>query len=124
MEGNDGSLSFMESCPNSTLPVVESAPIMKFTSLFALAAIVMLFAGCDQLQPQNQPAAQPHYQRFLPISPPSTMTEGVPWHGYFALDTKTGTLCSTMKDRVFRKGTSDWANDVPNCAQLLAENPD
>jgi hypothetical protein len=51
------------------------------------------------------------------------MTEGIPWYGFFALDTKTGTLCSTIKDRVF-KGPSEWANDVPNCSQLLVSNPD
>ena len=96
---------------------------MKPTHLIALAAIVVL-AGCDQLEPQNQPAAKAHYQRFLPIQPENVMTSGVPWHGYFALDTKTGTLCATMKDRGFGKGPSEWANDVPNCAQVLAENPD
>jgi hypothetical protein len=74
-------------------------------------------------QPQATPIPKAHYQRFVPIPAVSGIVEGVPWHGFFALDTKTGALCSTVKDRVF-KGSSEWANDVPNCSQLLAENPD
>jgi hypothetical protein len=91
----------------------------------AVAAFLAL-TGCDSLQQQPRSAAPPpklHYQRFLPIAPESVMTEGVPWHGYFALDTKTGTLCSAIKGRVF-KGASEWANDVPSCENVLTTNPD
>jgi hypothetical protein len=50
------------------------------------------------------------------------MSEGIPWHGFFALDTKTGTLCRTMVDKEFPKGS--WANDIPACNQVLVANPD
>lgn len=84
----------------------------------------LVLTGCDASQPQSTtPPARHPYQRFVPIQPEATFREGVPWHGYFALDTKTGTLCSTMKGRAF-SGASDWANDVPSCKQLLADNPD
>jgi hypothetical protein len=100
---------------------------MKFpkTRLTVLAIAIML-VGCDSSGPRTQsttPLAKPHYQRFLPISPEPLLTEGIPWHGYFALDTKTGTLCSTIKGRAF-KGAAEWANDVPSCEQLLAANPE
>lgn len=96
---------------------------MKCTFFVALSAMATFLTGCDTSQPPSQPPAKPHYQRFVPIAPEVVMTEGVPWHGFFALDTRTGTLCSTMKGRVF-KGPPEWANDVPSCSQLLATNPD
>lgn len=90
----------------------------------AVLAIAITLSGCDSSQPQSTtPPTKPHYQRFVPIQAVPYVMEGVPWHGYFALDTKTGTLCSTIKDRAF-KGPAEWANDVPNCTQLLADNPD
>ena len=94
---------------------------MKCTFFVALSAMATFLTGCDTSQPPSQPPAKPHYQRFVPIAPEVVMTEGVPWHGFFALDTKTGTLCRTMiKDF----GPGQWANDVPICSQLLATNPD
>jgi hypothetical protein len=92
-------------------------------AFLALAAAVVLSA-CDLQQPQAQALPQPkaHYQRFVPIAPPRTMMGGVPWHGFFALDTKTGTLCMTML-RAFQ-GEGAWANDVPSCSELLKSNPD
>ncbi|HEY1482255.1 MAG TPA: hypothetical protein VGF19_06015 [Candidatus Acidoferrum sp.] len=84
-----------------------------------------VLTGCDASQPQGAtPAVKPHYQRFVPIQAVPYVIEGVPWNGFFALDTKTGTLCNTIKGRVFSKGPSEWANDVPNCSQLLADNPE
>jgi hypothetical protein len=109
---------------------VESPALVKCRSMngkwtLALTCVVpFILTGCDPAQPQTQqPPAKPHYQRFLPVQAEVVMTEGIPWYGFFALDTKTGTLCSTIKDRVF-KGPSEWANDVPNCSLLLASNPD
>jgi hypothetical protein len=96
---------------------------MKRASGIVLSAIIVILAGCDQPQPQNPPTTKVPYQRFLPIQPPRYFTEGIPWNGFFALDTKTGTLCFTMGNRVF-KGSAEWANDVPNCAQVLADHPD
>jgi hypothetical protein len=97
---------------------------MKPLALVVLSALGAVLAGCDSTQPQpERPAAKPPYQRFVPVQALPYVVEGVPWHGYFALDTKTGTLCSTVKDRAF-KGVSEWANDVPPCSQVLATNPD
>lgn len=94
-------------------------------ALLVILPIIVALAGCDATQPQaqNKPIAKSHYQRFVPIESEKIMTDGVPWHGYFALDTKTGNLCSTIKGRVF-KGAGEWANDIPSCDQLLAANPD
>jgi hypothetical protein len=88
-----------------------------------LSILIVALAGCDTSQPQNQPAAKPHYQRFVPIPPESVLTQGVPWNGFLALDTKTGTLCRTIINRVF-PSASGWANDIPACSQVLAGNPD
>jgi hypothetical protein len=93
------------------------------TCLVVLVIATML-AGCDSSQPQSAtPPAKTHYQRFVAIQALPYVMEGVPWHGYFALDTKTGTLCSTIKGRAF-KGPAEWANDVPSCEQVLTANPD
>jgi hypothetical protein len=86
-------------------------------------AFATVLTGCDSTQPQSQPApAKPHYQRFVPIPPERAMTNGVPWDGFFALDTKTGTLCRTLTYKEFPKDS--WANDVPACSQVLTANPD
>jgi len=34
-------------------------------------------------------------QRFVLIGPPESNRTGIPWHGFFALDTETGQLCRT-----------------------------
>lgn len=93
--------------------------------ILALLCATVL-TGCGSLKPQNTtPPAKPHYQRFVPIPADGFFTEGVPWHGYFALDTKTGSLCVTLTSAIKTfKGPSEWANDVPNCSRLLADAPD
>lgn len=45
-------------------------------------------------------------------------------HGYFALDTETGTLCQTLTSDKSFSGASEWANDVPTCKVVLAAHPD
>jgi hypothetical protein len=95
--------------------------------LSIVTLLVTVLTACDsfqsqQPQPQNQLPTKPHYQRFVPISQEGVMMEGVPWHGYFALDTKTGTLCRTIINKQFPQGS--WANDIPACAQALTANPD
>lgn len=88
---------------------------MKFPTLYILPlAVALMLPGCESARP---PANLP-YQRFVPIPPDSGMREGVPWHGYFALDTKTGTLCITLEFKDFPKGNSDWANGVPKCNDI------
>jgi hypothetical protein len=94
---------------------------MNFPQTLAVLVFAVILTGCDSSQPQSTtPPAKPHYQRFIPIQAVPYVMEGVPWHGYFALDTKTGTLCTTVKNRVFRKGPAEWANDVPSCNDILA----
>jgi len=100
---------------------------MKFSQTLAVLAIGIAMTGCESQS--TTPPAKPHYQRFVPIPTDGFFTEGIPWHGYFALDTKTGTLCSTIKDRLMTRklnftGASEWANGVPSCEVILGANPD
>ena len=100
---------------------------MNFSKVgIAVLAIAITLAGCDSTRPQSTtPPAKPQYQRFVSIATDGFFIEGIPWHGYFALDTKTGTLCRTIKFKVFPKGSPiEWANDVPSCNDILAANPD
>jgi hypothetical protein len=103
---------------------------MNFRQTLAVLAIAVILTGCDSSQPQSTtPPAKPHYQRFVPVPADGFFVEGIPWHGYFALDTKTGTLCSTIKDRLMTRklnfaGASEWANGVPSCEVILGANPD
>ena len=94
-------------------------------------SLVLGIGGCDELsQKSNQaqevkkpeslePVAQ--NGRFAPITPynEGRMPQvGIPWHGFFALDTKTGALCRTL-DRQFPQ---DWANTLPLCMELLGDS--
>jgi hypothetical protein len=48
------------------------------------------------------------------------MIQGVPWHGYFALDTKTGELCRTVSYDIVPKGSADdLAHSVLRCSDIL-----
>jgi len=91
------------------------------------STLCLLFAlsGCDELlqkqdtkKPEPSPVLPTAYQRFVPIVPaPSGYAPmRVPWHGFFALDTKTGTLCRTV-DRAF-PSDSAWANELALCTTL------
>jgi hypothetical protein len=100
---------------------------MNFSQILAVLAISVAMTGCEPHS--TVPPAKPHYQRFVPLPADAFFVEGVPWHGYFALDTKTGTLCSTIKDRLMTRklnfaGASEWANGVPSCEVILGANPD
>jgi hypothetical protein len=78
--------------------------------------------GCSS---QPQPAtgsAKPPYQRFVPIPPETIPTQNVPWNGFVALDTKTGTLCRTIINKQFPAGS--WVNDIPACSQILKAEAD
>ena len=123
--------TFLTQSPRNSLEEGEIVDLgVYMTSLgkrkwiLALSCVAVL-TGCDSSQPQPQstpPPAKPHYQRFVPIPAGGFFIQGVPWHGFFALDTKTGTLCKTMKQDF--SGSGQWANDVPSCSQVLAANPD
>src|SRR5580704_1952136 len=98
---------------------------MNMQRILALLCVAVL-TGCGSFQHQNTARlAKRHYQRFVPVPADGFFTEGVPWHGYFALDTKTGSLCITLTSAIKTfKGPSEWANDVPNCSRHLADDPD
>jgi hypothetical protein len=70
-------------------------------TLLPIVILSLVISGCS-------PYGQPQSQRFLPIAPPLQASEGVPWHGFFALDTQTGQLCRTADFKFARA-----ANDVP-----------
>lgn len=83
-----------------------------------LLATAILAVGC--MSPAQQPpkqevevnAAPCPFQRFQPLNAEGQKT-GVPWSGFFALDTQTGRLCKT----------ADWQlgesyGTLPTCLSL------
>ena len=87
---------------------------MNFPQALVVLAMGIAMTGCES-QSTMPPA---HYQRFVPIPADGFFVEGVPWHGFFALDTKTGTLCVTLQTKAFPKDVSEWANGVPKCNDI------
>ena len=60
-----------------------------------LSAFMLLSTvGCDHHNIQTPVPIQP-YQRFVPLPPPQAQMVGIPWTGFFALDTQLGQLCRT-----------------------------
>jgi hypothetical protein len=101
--------------------------------LFALCLLLVFgLGGCDELtqtqdpsqntkKPElSEPAAQNGSRRFVPIAPTSGSNPPtiVPWHGFFALDTKTGMLCKTASHDFPNK--DEWANQLPLCVGLIS----
>lgn len=60
-----------------------------------LIGLVGLCFGLGQPSTAGVAESSKACQRFLPISPTEPDRQGVPWHGFFALDTETGQLCRT-----------------------------
>lgn len=89
-------------------------------TIFVLA-VCLCILGCQTSRPRR---GKVEYQRFLPIQPANGVMEGIPWHGFFALDTKTGTLCVTLQMKDFPKGLSEWANGVPKCNDIWRNDHD
>jgi hypothetical protein len=91
---------------------------MRTFSPVLMASLLVALVGCEeQSQPSSglkSPPTKAEYQRFLPIPPSSGI--GVPWHGFFALDTKTGKLCMTTTRKF--SDASEWVNEVPLCQDL------
>jgi hypothetical protein len=58
------------------------------------------------------------YQRFVPISAQQGMA-GIPWHGFFALDTKTGQLCQTVP---LSDNAPAWTRSLPQCIDLSKDH--
>jgi hypothetical protein len=89
---------------------------MKGTWILALVCAVVL-TGCNH---QHRPAVKTNCQRFVPVAAESVTTEGVPWHGFFALDTKTGVLCTTVSYNILPKGSADdLAHSLLSCSNIL-----
>src|ERR1039458_9135488 len=97
---------------------------MSRLRLFPLALLALsALCACNSAQspPQVAQVKQP-YQRFIPVPREPNLT-GVPWSGAFALDTKTGQLCTTY-DQSFSIAThGDWTK-LPACKDLLTGFPD
>jgi hypothetical protein len=94
-------------------------------------SLMLIMSGCDDLSRKRNQAQEtrkpessvPVMQngRFVPITPYNEgrmPVVGIPWHGFFALDTKTGALCRTL-DKEFTQ--SEWANTLPLCMELLGD---
>ena len=83
---------------------------MNFPQTLAVLVLGIAMTGCE--------SHKPHYQRFVPIPAGAVMPDIPGGSGYYALDTKTGTLCRTVP------GAANWVGAPPTCKELLAENPD
>jgi len=87
-------------------------------AVLAVAALLQA-DGCP-----SKPATQPErpkvaaYQRFVPVPAPQTGMAGVPWTGFFALDTQIGQLCLTTGVYIPEK-----FNGLPTCEEDLKSNP-
>lgn len=65
------------------------------------------------------PDASKPFQRFVPIGAAENDRQGIPWHGFFALDTQTGQLCKTTTHS-FDKPEYD---SLPSCYVLSGSGP-
>jgi len=93
---------------------------MRILALASLALILQQASGCDQSTPApaSKNVATPS-RRFVPVPAPQSGMVGVPWTGYFALDTKTGQLCLTSDKHV-----PPNFEDLPTCLVLTMTTPD
>jgi hypothetical protein len=83
-------------------------------ALVCMAALT----GCNHRLARPVRAAE--CQRFLPIPADSVMTQGVPWHGFLALDTRTGDLCRTVSYDIIPKGSADdLSHSLLRCSDIL-----
>jgi hypothetical protein len=103
---------------------------MDLLSKVAGATFLLIsFQACDQSRTpptmeQAKSMPSPDYQRFLPIAPMTGSMMGVPWHGYFALDTKTGQLCKAMAWEFQGNKLSGFegiVNGLPLCKDLFGK---
>jgi hypothetical protein len=95
---------------------------MKTALLLVASAMMVQANSCDtaNVSAASKPTAVPTpYQRFVPVNAPSGRMIGVPWAGFFALDTKTGQLCATTTQTL----GGDFV-DVPMCSVLRSSFPD
>lgn len=84
-------------------------------------SLILLCVGCGKLQPSPAPTPaipiQP-YQRFVPVPAPQAQMMGVPWTGFFALDTQIGQLCLTTGVYI-----PDKFSQLPTCETDLKTYP-
>ena len=87
--------------------------------LAAVVAATLLQVGCS-----TEKAAPPEkttpggYQRFVPVPAPQSGMAGVPWTGFFALDTQVGQLCVTTGIYIPEK-----FDRLPTCDEDLKTYP-
>lgn len=81
-----------------------------------LAFALAFFSGCQE-RPAPSPIKVPiqPYQRFVPVPAPQAQMTGVPWTGFFALDTQIGRLCLTVTPA----HVSDKFVTIPMCEEDL-----
>jgi hypothetical protein len=94
---------------------------MKAIAYLAASFLILQSSGCNESKPAEKPQtpAPIPYQRFVPVSTPQANMSGVPWTGFFALDTKTGQLCLTTN-----LDPPEKFNNLPNCNTLRTTVPD
>lgn len=97
--------------------------VKVLTALLVLLLMILGILGVKFASGQRRHAGTPHskpsYQRFVLVSPESGVA---PAHWFFALDTKTGRLCLTMR-RNFESPFQGFS-DLPLCSELYRDFPD
>jgi hypothetical protein len=94
------------------------------TFAFLLASLLLLqISGCSPEERASPPQTQGTVacQRFVPVPASQSGMTGLPWTGFFALDTKTGQLCLTST--MSRGHLADY-QDLPLCLSLMTQYPD
>ena len=88
---------------------------MKIAALLTASTMFLQVSGCEQAAPPDKsPTPKPaHYQRFVPVPAPQAQMMGIPWTGFFALDTESGILCLTTEIYA-----PEAFKDLPSCATL------
>jgi hypothetical protein len=81
----------------------------------------VLILACLTLTQQTSavPEVGKTCQRFVPVGLAENDRSGVPWHGFFALDTQTGQLCKTTSHS-FDKPEYER---LPSCYSLASSLP-
>jgi hypothetical protein len=94
---------------------------VKFATVLCLSTILLQTDGCQQQEQKASippPDKPPAVQRFVPVPPPQAGMMGVPWTGFFALDTQMGQLCLTTGIYIPEK-----YERLPTCDEDLRANP-
>lgn len=74
--------------------------------------LLLLLAACLSAQTTAVETPSKSCQRFLPLTS-ETEKVGVPWAGFFALDTETGQLCRTTARKL-----DNQFDELPSCQAL------